>query len=149
VRLPEPEVGQVIRYRYLWNWADSAGREDGSKDRPCAIVIALPAKRPDDERPTVAVVPITHTPPRSTTLALELPTAVKQRLGLDDERSWIILDEVNRFVWPGPDLVPARARHQTSEMIYGSLPQMLMSRALAILGVAIRESKLRIVTRTE
>jgi hypothetical protein len=34
-------------------------------------------------------------------------------------------------------------------MIYGSLPQMLMSRALAILGVAIRESKLRIVTRTE
>lgn len=149
MRLPNPEVGQVIRYRYLWTREDSAGREDGSKDRPCAIVIALPPKRPEDESPTVAVVPITHTPPRGTSLAVEIPAAVKRRLGLDDERSWIILDEVNRFAWPGPDLVPARAHHQTSEMIYGSLPQMLTNKVLAILGLAIREGKLRVVTRSE
>jgi hypothetical protein len=30
--------------------------------------------------------------------------ATNQRLGLDAERSWVMLTEANRFVWPGPDL---------------------------------------------
>ena len=35
------------------------------------------------------------------------PDTVKRRLELDDERSWIVLTEANRFIWPGPDLRPS------------------------------------------
>lgn len=149
MKLPQPEVGQVIRYRYLWNRESAAGHEDGRKDRPCAVVVALPSTPPDSEGPTVAVVPITHSPPDKRTFALEIPRAVKRRLGLDDQPSWIVLDELNRFIWPGPDLMPARASREALEMIYGSLPKQLTDQALAILTAAIREGKLRVVKRTE
>jgi hypothetical protein len=40
---PAPETGQVIRYSYLWLNEHKRGREEGIKDRPCAIILA--AKR--------------------------------------------------------------------------------------------------------
>jgi hypothetical protein len=52
------------------------------------------------------VLPITHTTPSNADDAIEIPPATKRRLGLDDERSWIVLTESNRFVWPGPDVRP-------------------------------------------
>jgi hypothetical protein len=57
-------------------------------------------------------------------LAVEIPAATKARLGLDDARSWIILDEANRFEWPGPDLraVPGKAE---ATVAYGLLPAAL------------------------
>ena len=36
--LPKPVPGLVIRYSYLWHREYLEGREDGQKDRPCAIV---------------------------------------------------------------------------------------------------------------
>ena len=39
-------------------------------------------------------------------MALELPMGTKRRLGLDDLPSWIVLNEWNDFLWPGPDLRP-------------------------------------------
>jgi hypothetical protein len=50
------------------------------------------------------VAPITHAPPRRATDAIEIPLIVKRRLGLDAARSWIVLTELNRFIWPGPDI---------------------------------------------
>ena len=44
-------------------------------------------------------------PPHDPEAAVEIPLATKMRLGLDDDRSWIILTEANRFTWPGPDLL--------------------------------------------
>ncbi len=41
--LPEPELGLVIRYSYLWKSEHDAGRDEGSKDRPCAIVLSVTA----------------------------------------------------------------------------------------------------------
>jgi hypothetical protein len=35
--LPEPRPGLVIGYSYLWERDFRAGREEGSKDRPCAV----------------------------------------------------------------------------------------------------------------
>ena len=32
--------------------------------------------------------------------AIEIPAQTKKRLGLDEDRSWIMLTEANRFVWP-------------------------------------------------
>lgn len=97
--LPTPEPGLVICYAYLWADQRQAGGEEGLKDRPCAIVIAV---KDEDGDTLVYVAPITHSPP-SKASAIEIPAAVKRRLGLDAARSWIITDELNRFIWPGRD----------------------------------------------
>ena len=39
--LPKPEPGLVIRYSYLWHAGHRQGREEGVKDRPRAIVLAI------------------------------------------------------------------------------------------------------------
>ena len=46
---PEPYVGLVIRYSYLWKREFDAGREEGTKDRPCAIVMAVVDEDGDKE----------------------------------------------------------------------------------------------------
>ena len=98
--LPEPEAGLVIRYSYLWKSEHDQGREEGIKDRPCAIVLAAA----DGGNGTkVTVLPVTHTPPADVRFAVEIPAITKRRLGLDDRRSWIVVSEGNQFTWPGPD----------------------------------------------
>jgi PemK-like, MazF-like toxin of type II toxin-antitoxin system len=101
--LPEPQPGLVISYSYLWRHELRAGHEEGRKDRPCVIVLTVER---DGEAAIVTVVPVTHTPPSDLTSAFEIPAPVKRHLGLDDSRSWIMLDEGNRFEWPGHDLRP-------------------------------------------
>ena len=100
--LPPPETGLVIRYSYLWHDEKRRGQEEGSKDRPCAIVLATQKQGAD--APTVVVAAVTHTPPHKDTPAIEIPAKVGKHLGLDDDRSWIITGEVNVFTWPGPDM---------------------------------------------
>jgi hypothetical protein len=103
VPLPEPVPGLVIRYSYLWAEEHGRGQEEGVKDRPCAVILVSTDE--DGER-WVTVLPVTHAPPSVPELAVEIPAATKRRLGLDDERSWVVLSEANRFLWPGPDLRP-------------------------------------------
>jgi hypothetical protein len=103
---PKPLPAQVIRYSYLWHAEDSRGQEEGVKDRPCAIVMMT---ENEAGAPAVTVLPITHTPPSDRADAIEIPYVTKRRLGLDDERSWVVLTEANRFTWPGPDLRMAAA----------------------------------------
>ena len=98
----EPKVGWIFRYAYLWDWQHREGREEGDKDRPC-LVLAIVVTT-EEGAPVVRVLPITHAPPADPAEAIEIPADVKNRLRLDDERSWIVLTESNRFVWPGPDL---------------------------------------------
>jgi hypothetical protein len=118
VSLPEPYAGLVVRYSYLWKREFDAGRDEGTKDRPCAIVMAVIDEDGDKE---VWVLPITHTPPANSADAIEIPTLTKNRLGLDSERSWIVVTEANEFVWPGPDLRPVPGR-DASTIVYGALP---------------------------
>ena len=79
---PEPYAGLVIRYSYLWKREQEAGREEGTKDRPCAVVMAI---MDQDGEWEVLVLPITHSPPDPAD-AIEIPTATKKRLGLDTDR---------------------------------------------------------------
>lgn len=58
---------------------------------------------------------------------VEIPAATKRRLGLDDECSWIVLTESNRFVWPGPDVRPIDG--ETG--YYGALPPALFDEVKA------------------
>lgn len=52
----------------------------------------------------VNVVPVTHSRPDAASDGVELPAIVKRDLGLDREPSWIMVTEINRFRWPGPDV---------------------------------------------
>jgi hypothetical protein len=118
VSFPEPYAGLVFRYSYLWKREFDAGREDGTKDRPCAIVITLVDEDGDKE---VLALPVTHSPPDDPGDAIEIPAPTKSRLGLDGERSWIMITEANEFVWPGPDLRTVPGRDE-STIAYGPLP---------------------------
>ena len=109
----------------MWHSEHLAGREEGEKDRPCAIVAAL---RPADDagETRVLVLPVTHNPPAQAALAVEIPAQVKQRLRLDAERSWVVLSEWNEFIWPGPDLRRAPGDDDNS-VAYGMLPPRLFA----------------------
>jgi hypothetical protein len=118
---PEPEAGLVISYSYLWKEEEERGQVEGRKDRPCAIILAI--DHPDPAlagRKQVAVVPITHSAPHDPGVTIEIPLRVKQHLGLDNDRSWVVLDEINVFTWPGFDLRPIRRGE--SRIDYGILP---------------------------
>jgi hypothetical protein len=121
VTWPTPQPSLVIRYSYLWTREARAGREEGVKDRPCAIVLAIGLAQ---DRTRVIVVPITHTPPQPPDEGIELPQPTKTRLGLDSERSWVIVSEGNDFTWPGPDLRPVAGQGPES-VAYGFLPPRL------------------------
>lgn len=66
--LPAPHPGLGIRYAYLWKREHDAGREEGSKDRPCAIIMAV---TDDEGESQVLVLPITHAPPYDAADAVE------------------------------------------------------------------------------
>jgi hypothetical protein len=93
-------------------------------------------------------LPITHSPPVADAVAIEIPTPVKARLGLDGERSWVVVTEANVFAWPGPDLrfLPEKGPRSS---VYGFLPpgffRVVRDRFLA----ADREKKAALIVRTE
>lgn len=118
---PAPKPGLVIRYSFLWSDEKAAGAEEGSKDRPCAIVVAARKDEQGDIRTLVA--PITHAPPDDPDDSIEIPSAVTKALGLDGERHWLRLDELNRFSWPGYDLRPLPGK--IAKYDYGMLPKAL------------------------
>ncbi len=143
--LPIPEPGLVVGYTYLWRTEYEQGREEGVKDRPCAIVLTA---NDEDGVTVVTVVPITHTRPEWPDEAVEIPLPTKQRLGLDSERSWIVANEINRFVWPGPDLRPV-SRGEPDRFDYGVLPPSLFRQVRERLQACAKTQRLRAVYRTD
>jgi hypothetical protein len=145
VPLPKPIPGLVVRYSYLWRDEHLRGQEEGVKDRPCAIVLAAAG---ENDSQIVTVLPITHTPPRRDGDAIEIPAATKRRLGLDDDRSWVVLTEANRFTWPGPDLRPVRQGGAAS-IAFGFLPHALFEQIRTCFIAKLRERKIGAVLRSE
>lgn len=143
--LPEPVNGLVVSYSYLWRSEARAGLVEGRKNRPCAIILAI---RQSDERGVlVAVAPITHTPPRDLSVAVEIPASVKQHLGLDAERSWVILDEFNIFTWPGFDLATVPGSKERYD--YGLLPPGLFRKIIEKFGELRRQNRVAPTPRDE
>jgi hypothetical protein len=142
---PVPVPGLVIRYSYLWASEHARGQEEGVKDRPCAVVLATTEEAGNQ---VVTVLPISHTPPANSLLAIEIPAAVKRRLKLDDERSWVVLAEANRFTWPGPDLRPLRPGEAESTA-YGSLPYGLFEEIRLKFIAALKGRTVSAVIRME
>jgi hypothetical protein len=96
----------------------------------------------------VTVLPVTHAPPSVPQLAVEIPAATKRRLGLDDERSWVVLSEGNRFLWPGTDLRPARPGDAAS-VAYGQLPYTLLRKSGRSSSRRLRRGAPGVVPRSE
>jgi hypothetical protein len=68
----------------------------------------------------VVVFPITHIEPEPPDKGIEIPPDVAHKAGLDADRQWVILDQLNYFMWPGYDLakIPGTGRHD-----YGMMPE--------------------------
>ncbi len=142
---PDPQPGLVIRYAYLWEREAASGREEGAKDRPCAVVVTF---MDEGGRKRVYALPITHTAPIYADDAIEIPAVVKTRLRLDSERSWIVLNEANVFGWPGPDLrfLPGMGPESSA---YGFLPPTFFRVVLARFLQAARGGTAAVIGRTE
>lgn len=140
--LPKPEAGLLIHYSYLWHRQARAGRDEGVKNRPCAIVGAVTLK---EGPPRVYVLPVTHTEPRDKSCAVELPAKVKKALGLDDQRSWVMCDEANIFVWPGTDM----ARLPDGRFSYGFLPPGLFRQIKEKFTEQLNKKEMRPVMRDD
>lgn len=131
--LPTPHPGLVIHYSYLWFDEHRRGLEEGSKDRPCVVLLA----KNEGSEQVVTVAPITHRPPAARDHGVEIPTPTKLRLGLDSAPSWIVVTEVNRFTWPGPDLRPVPARDH-AVFAYGPIPPGLLTQVQRALERSLR-----------
>ncbi len=142
---PTPQPGLVVRYSYLWKREADAGREEGTKDRPCAVLVAIENQA---GHPRVIVLPITHSAPRPPDEGIELPQPTKVRLGLDDVRSWVIVSEANDFAWPGPDLrfLPGQGPESTA---YGFLPPVVFRAIRDRFLARYRGSRTGLVPRSE
>ena len=94
----------------------------------------------------LVVAPITHTQPARLSHSIEIPKNVKRDLGLDAERSWVVLSELNRFIWPGPDVRVIAGR---TDPYFGTLPDWLFVRIRdGIAGIA-GSNAMRMIKRTE
>jgi hypothetical protein len=132
-----PRIGWVIRYEYDWGEPGSAGSGASVKERPAVVVLSI---RRSDAVTVVRVAPVTHLAPGDPVRAVELPAETKARLGLDGERSWIVLDHANEFIWPGPDLRPVPRRTPVT-IYYGALPPALFAKVKSSLLDLLRAGR--------
>ncbi len=121
-----------------------AGREEAVKDRPVVVVLATMVR---DDMTDVIVAPITTQPPRSNDGSIEMPLSVKRHLGLDDQRCWIITSELNRFIWPGPDIRTVNNRDARSPY-YGKMPGKLFEAIQVSMRESVSKGRLKISKRT-
>lgn len=139
--LPNPEPGLVVSYEFLWSHEYRVSEDKGVKIRPCAIVLRT---KTEASQTSVTVAPITHREPAPGT-GLEIPPKVKAHLGLDAKRSWIVVTELNEFVWPGYDLYPVPGGRR-DQYDYGFLPPALFRQVTAAI-LALDERLKRVMVR--
>lgn len=138
MKKPEPQVGLVIRYDFLWSHERDRGYQEGAKTRPCVIVTAVVRKAGGETE--VLVAPVTHSPPGKDVVVVEIPHAVGRSLGLDDDRSYIVASEANSLAWDDPGIVPAVPGDRWA---YGRLPRGLYERLRGEMLELARRRKLR------
>jgi len=92
---PEPQVGLVISYAYLWSDEAEQGQVEGRKDRPCAIVVATEIPGPG-QRKQVAVVPITHAPSHDPRVAIEIPRRLNNTTPLPQQTQAGVNSEITQ-----------------------------------------------------
>jgi hypothetical protein len=138
----------VVSYSFLWKREQEKAESSGRKNKPAAIVVIRSDLGPGER---VYVVPITHFgPAQGDQTKIAIPQVVTQRLGLDEERSWIDISEYNAFVWPGPDLRPTRTSRGAQGQqtcLYGFLPRKFFAKIRLALNEYRLSNKPRLTRR--
>ena len=99
-----------------------------------------------NDRTQLFVAPVTHSEPADPADGIEIPANVKAQLGLDRDRIWIVVTELNRFIWPGPDVRIVPGHDGPS---YDLLPDWLFVRVRDAILRHSRSGRLRVTKRTE
>ena len=120
---PSPEPGLVLSYSYLWRKEEAAGRVEGTKPHPAAIILI----QEPGLKPLVTVVPITHSAPSSSDVAIAIPPRLAAHWGLDAKPHWVIVSEANQFHWPGFDIEP----NKKGNYYYGFVSPKLLEQIAA------------------
>lgn len=139
---PIPEPADVISYAYLWAREHDSGIEEGLKDRPVVVVVAQIVT---GDRTELLVAPLTHSAPAAGEGVL-IPGRDKRRLGLDHDPSWAVTTEMNRFIWPGPDV---RVISSGDTPLYGPIPASLYNAIRDEIQRNAGEGRVRMPKRTE
>jgi hypothetical protein len=141
VAFPDPKPGLIVRCDDLWS-REAAAEREGGKDRSTCLVAATDSRT----RPRhVVLLPITHSPPDAGTIGVEIPARVKQAIGLDDARSWVIVSEHTIDEWPNAGLSPIPEGPEAFS--YGFVPPSLFAEIKARFLELARQNKSRAVRR--
>jgi hypothetical protein len=126
----------VIRFDYLWDSDHQKGLSTSGKERPCAIVLHVKASK------RTLVVPITHAYPDigEQQHSLEIPEEICAAIGLDQERHWVRVSEVNEFEWPSTNLRPRPDDPERGD--YGMIPEAFFNEIRKRLAEAVSEHRL-------
>lgn len=123
--LPNPQVGLIIRYEYLWKSEELQGENRGEKHRPCVSILIVPARIIVPAKAMVCA--LTHSEPRGDDVGIEVPAEAKAQMGLSDKRQWIIASEANLVDWDDPGIVPLR----NGDWTYGVMIRPLLEEVRA------------------
>jgi hypothetical protein len=134
--IPNPEPGLVISYGYLWHSERQAGQEEGRKNRPSVIVLAV--EREADGATVVTVLPITHSAPADPAATVEIPSAVKRHLGLDDDARGSSSPKATSFSGPATTCASFRTATATTT---ASCPLGSSIRCLGLLSLTTRQAR--------
>lgn len=129
----------------MWAHEADAGRDEGTKERPVVVVVAVRKRSHGSE---LLVVPVATRSPQPDTAAVEMPPRVREHLGLGNDRCWIVCDELNRFAWPGPDIRPAPGKREISPF-YGKIPGKLLEQVRTKLAEVAQKGRMQVTKRTE
>jgi hypothetical protein len=139
--LPDPEPGLVIRYDYLWTHEAAAGREQGKDHPACLVAASDKAAKPR----FVVLLPITHKQPEGNTVGIEIPAHVKQAIGLDEARSWVVISEHNVDEWPNGGIAPLPGR--PGVFSYGFISTSLFARIKSGFLQLAKQNKSSVIRR--
>jgi hypothetical protein len=107
--------------------------------------VVVLARRTIGDKMELLVAPITHSQPAASD-GVAIPQMVKAHLGLDNDASWIVVAELNRFIWPGPDIRPAKG---SDTPLYGAIPARLFGQVRQAVSDLAKANTVRIPKRTE
>ena len=98
--------GDVLLYPYRWADEAAAGRSpDGTKDRPCCVVIA---HKHADGMTELFLAAVSSKAPRKDQHALPVPDIERRRAGLTKyAEAWVYVDEMNRDLLEASWYLPA------------------------------------------
>ena len=121
--LPQPELGLVVHYGFVWSGVDRRPPPDVGKDRPCLIVDLFEVEdTPGRKTLRVTYLPFSHAAPREGESAKLISSRVANHLGLTTEKSYLYTTYACEDDWPF-DLSPVPGH--MGRFHYGLVPPKL------------------------